>query len=99
MNDNDIEMGPIDYGPGEAVGAPDHPHRGFETVTYVLEGEMEHEDSAGHRGALRSGGTDTDSPFVDDRLDNADQDDEQKKQQRQVPDVEREREQPREENG
>ncbi|MDN5851165.1 MAG: pirin family protein, partial [Nitrococcus sp.] len=27
------EMGPMDYGPGEAVGAPDHPHRGFETVT------------------------------------------------------------------
>ncbi|MBK7862701.1 MAG: pirin family protein [Archangiaceae bacterium] len=49
------EMGPIDYRPGEAVGAPDHPHRGFETVTYVLEGEMEHEDSAGHRGALRGG--------------------------------------------
>jgi len=49
------EMGPIDYGAGEAVGAPDHPHRGFETVTYVLSGEMEHEDSAGHRGALGPG--------------------------------------------
>jgi redox-sensitive bicupin YhaK (pirin superfamily) len=49
------EMGPVDYPPGEAVGAPDHPHRGFETVTYVLEGEMEHEDSAGHRGSLRAG--------------------------------------------
>src|SRR5437588_8267283 len=49
------EMGPIDYAPGEAVGAPDHPHRGFETVTYVLEGEMEHEDSAGHRGKLGPG--------------------------------------------
>jgi redox-sensitive bicupin YhaK (pirin superfamily) len=49
------EMGPVDYRPGEAVGAPDHPHRGFETVTYVLEGEMEHEDSAGHRGSLRAG--------------------------------------------
>ena len=49
------EMGPADYGPGEAVGAPDHPHRGFETVTYMLEGEFEHEDSAGHRGALRAG--------------------------------------------
>jgi redox-sensitive bicupin YhaK (pirin superfamily) len=49
------EMGPVDYRPGEAVGAPDHPHRGFETVTYVLEGEMEHEDSAGHRGSLRGG--------------------------------------------
>ena len=30
------EMGPIQYGPGEAMGAPDHPHRGFETVTYLL---------------------------------------------------------------
>src|SRR5688572_15999602 len=49
------EMGPVDYAPGEAVGAPDHPHRGFETVTYVLAGEFEHEDSAGHRGALRPG--------------------------------------------
>ncbi len=49
------EMGPADYAPGEAVGAPDHPHRGFETVTYVLDGEFEHEDSAGHRGTLRAG--------------------------------------------
>jgi redox-sensitive bicupin YhaK (pirin superfamily) len=49
------EMGPISYGPGQAVGAPDHPHRGFETVTYVLEGGVEHEDSAGHRGTLGPG--------------------------------------------
>src|SRR6267378_3504915 len=49
------EMGPVEYGPGEAVGAPDHPHRGFETITYMLEGEFEHEDSAGHRGVLRPG--------------------------------------------
>jgi hypothetical protein len=49
------EMGPVEYGPGEAVGAPDHPHRGFETVTYLLDGEMEHEDSASHRGSLRPG--------------------------------------------
>jgi redox-sensitive bicupin YhaK (pirin superfamily) len=49
------EMGPVEYAPGEAIGAPDHPHRGFETVTYVLEGEMEHEDSAGHRGVLGPG--------------------------------------------
>lgn len=49
------ELGPVQYGPGEAVGAPDHPHRGFETVTYVLDGEFEHEDSAGHRGTLRPG--------------------------------------------
>ena len=36
------EMGPVTYGPGEAIGAPDHPHRGFETVTYIIEGGMEH---------------------------------------------------------
>ena len=49
------EMGPADYAPGEAIGAPDHPHRGFETITYMLDGEFEHEDSAGHRGTLRPG--------------------------------------------
>jgi redox-sensitive bicupin YhaK (pirin superfamily) len=49
------EMGPVEYGPGEALGAPDHPHRGFETVTYMLEGEFEHEDSVGNRGKLTSG--------------------------------------------
>ncbi len=49
------EMGPADYGPGEAVGAPDHPHRGFETVTYMLEGVFEHADSAGHRGRIAAG--------------------------------------------
>lgn len=49
------EMGPADYRPGEAKGAPDHPHRGFETVTYMLEGAFEHEDSAGHRGEIRAG--------------------------------------------
>jgi quercetin 2,3-dioxygenase len=49
------EMGPVDYAPGKAIGAPDHPHRGFETVTYIIDGEMEHEDSHGHRGSIRSG--------------------------------------------
>jgi redox-sensitive bicupin YhaK (pirin superfamily) len=49
------EMGPVEYGPNEALGAPDHPHRGFETVTYVLDGEFEHEDSVGNRGALGPG--------------------------------------------
>jgi hypothetical protein len=49
------EMGPVDYAPGEAVGAPDHPHRGFETVTYVLEGRMQHKDSHGHAGSLGPG--------------------------------------------
>jgi quercetin 2,3-dioxygenase len=49
------EMGPADYRPGEAVGAPDHPHRGFETVTYMLAGEFEHRDSAGHAGRINPG--------------------------------------------
>jgi redox-sensitive bicupin YhaK (pirin superfamily) len=49
------EMGPVDYAPGEARGAPDHPHRGFETVTYVLEGQFGHKDSAGHSGTLHAG--------------------------------------------
>ncbi|HJP90657.1 MAG TPA: pirin family protein [Pyrinomonadaceae bacterium] len=49
------EMGPMDVAPGEAKGAPDHPHRGFETVTYLLSGEMEHKDSRGHAGRLRPG--------------------------------------------
>jgi redox-sensitive bicupin YhaK (pirin superfamily) len=49
------EMGPAEYGPGEAKGAPDHPHRGFETVTYMLDGEFEHEDSAGHKGTIAPG--------------------------------------------
>jgi quercetin 2,3-dioxygenase len=48
-------MGPSDYGPGEAVGAPDHPHRGFETVTYMLEGAFEHQDSTGGGGYLGPG--------------------------------------------
>jgi len=38
------------------AGFPDHPHRGFETVTYMLDGHMLHEDHLGHRGDLRSGG-------------------------------------------
>jgi redox-sensitive bicupin YhaK (pirin superfamily) len=49
------EMGPVDWPPGEAIGAPDHPHRGFETVTYLLQGKMQHKDSAGHSGALEPG--------------------------------------------
>src|SRR5579872_3405949 len=49
------EMGPVDYAPYEAVGAPDHPHRGFETVTYVLEGRMQHRDSQGNHGTLGPG--------------------------------------------
>jgi len=49
------EMGPMELGPGEAKGAPDHPHRGFETVTYMLSGGMEHKDSQGNAGRLGPG--------------------------------------------
>lgn len=50
------EMGPVDYEPGKAVGAPSHPHRGFETVTYLLSGAMEHTDTTGTRAVIRAGG-------------------------------------------
>lgn len=49
------EMGPVEYRPGLAKGAPDHPHRGFETVTYLLAGRMQHGDSQGNRGTLNPG--------------------------------------------
>ena len=49
------EMGPVVYAPGEAIGAPSHPHRGFETVTYLLDGGMKHADSAGNSGDLNPG--------------------------------------------
>jgi redox-sensitive bicupin YhaK (pirin superfamily) len=49
------EMGPMDHGPGEAEGAPDHPHKGFELITYLLAGEMEHLDSHGNHGVLHAG--------------------------------------------
>jgi redox-sensitive bicupin YhaK (pirin superfamily) len=49
------EMGPMELGPGEAKGAPDHPHRGFETVTYLLSGEFVHRDSNGGGGVIRPG--------------------------------------------
>ncbi len=50
------EMGPVEYQPGGAIGAPDHPHRGFETVTYLLSGSMEHRDSNGGHGVIVPGG-------------------------------------------
>ncbi len=49
------EMGPVDWPPGEAIGAPAHPHRGFETVTYILQGRMCHEDSGGNSGVMGPG--------------------------------------------
>jgi redox-sensitive bicupin YhaK (pirin superfamily) len=45
----------MNVAPGAAKGAPDHPHRGFETVTYILSGQMEHKDSQGHAGQLSAG--------------------------------------------
>ncbi len=48
-------LGPTEWGPRQAIGAPDHPHRGFETVTYMLAGENEHRDSGGHNGCLGPG--------------------------------------------
>jgi redox-sensitive bicupin YhaK (pirin superfamily) len=50
-------MGPVEFEPGKGVGTPWHPHRGFETVTYLLDGDMEHRDSMGNHGSLRSGDT------------------------------------------
>ena len=49
------EMHLADYGPGQAKGPPDHPHIGFETVTYMLEGIFQHKDSNGHIGKLGPG--------------------------------------------
>jgi redox-sensitive bicupin YhaK (pirin superfamily) len=50
-------MGPAEFAPGEGAGTPWHPHRGFETVTYLLEGDLEHRDSLGNQGFLRTGDT------------------------------------------
>ncbi len=52
MLDNFASDDPDDYG----AGFPDHPHRGFETVTYMIEGRMRHRDSAGNEGLLGNGG-------------------------------------------
>ena len=49
------EVGPVDWAPDTAMGAPDHPHRGFETISYILSGEKLHEDSSGGVQKLQSG--------------------------------------------
>ena len=49
------EVGPVTYAPGQAIGAPDHPHRGFETVSYILSGEKLHEDSTGKTQLIGAG--------------------------------------------
>src|SRR5258708_4538469 len=48
-------LGPTDLQPGEAKGFSDHPHRGFETVTYMLDGQFQHRDSRGNHGLLGPG--------------------------------------------
>ncbi|OPC81945.1 pirin [Embleya scabrispora] len=51
------QMGEVEYAPGEPKGTPWHPHRGFETVTYLLDGEFVHQDSAGGGGVITDGDT------------------------------------------
>ncbi len=51
------QMGEVEYGAGEAKGTPWHPHRGFETVTYMIDGVMEHHDSIGNGGVIANGST------------------------------------------
>jgi redox-sensitive bicupin YhaK (pirin superfamily) len=51
------QMGEVDYAPGEPKGTPWHPHRGFETVTYMIDGQMAHADSNGGGGLIGGGDT------------------------------------------
>src|SRR5580700_10373576 len=51
------QMGEVDYGPGEPKGTSWHPHRGFETVTYIIDGTFEHQDSNGGGGRITDGDT------------------------------------------
>src|SRR5947208_5000908 len=51
------QMGSVDYGPGEPRGTSWHPHRGFETVTYMLDGTIQHQDSHGGGGVITDGAT------------------------------------------
>ncbi|MFV8130401.1 pirin family protein [Streptomyces syringium] len=51
------QMGEVDYGPGEPKGTPWHPHRGFETVTYLIDGTFVHQDSHGGGGTINDGDT------------------------------------------
>ena len=51
------QMGEIEYAPGEPKGTPWHPHRGFETVTYMIDGTFRHMDSIGGGGLITNGGT------------------------------------------
>src|ERR1700733_13087646 len=51
------QMGEVDYAPGEPKGTPWHPHRGFETVTYMIDGIFAHQDSNGGGGLITDGAT------------------------------------------
>ena len=51
------QMGEVDYAPGEPKGTPWHPHRGFETVTYIIDGVFRHQDSNGGGGLITNGDT------------------------------------------
>ena len=51
------QMGEVEYAAGEAKGTPWHPHRGFETVTYMIDGVFKHKDSHGGGGEIRDGDT------------------------------------------
>jgi hypothetical protein len=51
------QMGEVNYAPGEPKSTPWHPHRGFETVTYMIDGVIQHSDSTGGGGVIRDGGT------------------------------------------
>ncbi|MGH3498790.1 MAG: pirin family protein [Nocardioidaceae bacterium] len=51
------QMGEVEYAPGEPKGTPWHPHRGFETVTYIMDGVFEHNDSNGGGGVITNGDT------------------------------------------
>ncbi len=51
------QMGEVDYQPGEPKGTSWHPHRGFETVTYIIDGRFQHQDSTGGGGLIENGAT------------------------------------------
>jgi redox-sensitive bicupin YhaK (pirin superfamily) len=56
-HDERVEQGEVEYAPGEPKGTPWHPHRGFETVTYIIDGMFEHQDSHGGGGKITNGDT------------------------------------------
>ena len=51
------QMGEVEYAPGEPKGTPWHPHRGFETVTYIIDGVFDHQDNHGGGGTITNGDT------------------------------------------